>query len=78
MFQSLCARFFGVYQAGAEYASSRISKKQPEVVTRAAIFLLDICARTDKTEAEAKPLIEQGWQYVTTTPQDVMLFRKRK
>jgi hypothetical protein len=28
--------------------------------------------------AEAIPLIEQGWQYVASTPQGIMLFRKRK
>jgi len=31
-----------------------------------------------RTEAEAKPLIETGFQFVVTTPEGYMLFRKRK
>lgn len=31
-----------------------------------------------KDEKEAGELIEQGWQYVVTTPQGIMLFRKAK
>jgi hypothetical protein len=31
-----------------------------------------------RSEAEAKPLIETGFQFVLTTPEDYMLFRKRK
>lgn len=31
-----------------------------------------------KIDKEAQPLIEQGFDYVATTPQGVMLFRKRK
>ena len=33
---------------------------------------------TAKNEAEAHPLIEKSFEYVATTPQGVMLFRKRK
>ena len=33
---------------------------------------------TAKTTKEAKELLEAGFEYVFTTPQDVMLFRKRK
>ena len=33
---------------------------------------------TAKDDKEAQPLIEQGFNYVATTPQGVMLFRKRK
>ena len=32
-------------------------------------------ARDDK---EAGELIDNGWQYICTTPQNVMMFRKRK
>jgi hypothetical protein len=31
-----------------------------------------------KDEKEAGDLIDQGFQYVCTTPQNIMLFRKRK
>jgi integrase len=34
--------------------------------------------RSARTEAEAKPLIETGFQFVVTTPEGYMLFRKRK
>jgi len=33
---------------------------------------------TAKTTKEAKQLIDDGFEYVCTTPEDVMLFRKRK
>ncbi|MBN1784204.1 MAG: site-specific integrase [Candidatus Bathyarchaeota archaeon] len=33
---------------------------------------------TAKTTQEAKELLEAGFEYICTTPQDVMLFRKRK
>jgi hypothetical protein len=31
-----------------------------------------------KDEKEAGELIDNGWTYVLTTPQNVMMFRKRK
>jgi hypothetical protein len=31
-----------------------------------------------RDEKEAGDLIDQGFQYVCTTPQDMMMFRKRK
>ena len=33
---------------------------------------------TAKTAEEASKLIEAGFEYVCTTPEDLMLFRKRK
>ncbi|MCJ7613800.1 site-specific integrase [Candidatus Bathyarchaeota archaeon] len=33
---------------------------------------------TAQTTKEAKELVEAGFEYICTTPQDVMLFRKRK
>jgi integrase len=33
---------------------------------------------TAKTTEEAKEVVEAGFEYICTTPQDVMLFRKRK
>ena len=33
---------------------------------------------TAKDEKEAGKLIEDGWTYVCTTPQEIILFRKRK
>ena len=33
---------------------------------------------TAKTTEEVKKLIETGFEYVCTTPEDLMLFRKRK
>jgi len=33
---------------------------------------------TAKTSEEAKKLVEDGFDYVCTTPEDLMLFRKRK
>jgi hypothetical protein len=33
---------------------------------------------TAKDEKEAGSLIDQGFTYVCTTPQDIMMFRKRK
>jgi hypothetical protein len=33
---------------------------------------------TAKTAEEAKNLVESGFEYVCTTPEEVMLFRKRK
>jgi hypothetical protein len=31
-----------------------------------------------KTDEEARKLLEDGFEYVCTTPKDTMLFRKRK
>ena len=31
-----------------------------------------------RNEKEAGKLIDEGWTYVCTTPQDIMIFRKRK
>jgi integrase len=33
---------------------------------------------TAKDEKEAGKLIDNGWTYVLTTPQNIMMFRKRK
>jgi len=33
---------------------------------------------TAKTATEAKDLVESGFEYVCTTPEEVMVFRKRK
>ena len=33
---------------------------------------------TAKNEKEAGRLLEEGWDYVLTTPQDIMMFRRRK
>jgi len=33
---------------------------------------------TAKTAGEAKHLVESGFEFVCTTPENVMLFRKRK
>jgi len=33
---------------------------------------------TARNEKEAGKLIEEGWTYVCTTPQDIMMFRRRK
>jgi hypothetical protein len=33
---------------------------------------------TAKATAEAKDLVESGFEYVCTTPENLMLFRKRK
>lgn len=33
---------------------------------------------TAKTAEEASKLVEAGFEYVCTTPEDLMLFRKRK
>jgi hypothetical protein len=33
---------------------------------------------TAKTSEEAKSLVESGFEYVCTTPEHLMLFRKRK
>jgi hypothetical protein len=33
---------------------------------------------TAKTATEAKDLVESGFEYVCTTPEELMLFRKRK
>ena len=33
---------------------------------------------TAKTTEEAKQLVEAGFEYVCTTPENIMLFRKRK
>jgi hypothetical protein len=35
-------------------------------------------AATAKTTSEAESLVKAGFEYICTTPQDVMLFRKRK
>lgn len=34
--------------------------------------------KSAKSKAEAEPLIEAGYQFVVTTPEGYMLFRKRK
>jgi hypothetical protein len=31
-----------------------------------------------KDEKETGELIDNGWQYICTTPQNIMMFRKRK
>jgi hypothetical protein len=33
---------------------------------------------TAKTTKEAEKLVEDGFEYVCTTPEDIMLFRKRR
>ena len=38
----------------------------------------EFVAKAAKTKAEAQPLVEAGYQYVVTTPEGYMLFRKRK
>jgi len=38
----------------------------------------DYHSATAKTTKKAEQLVEAGFEYVCTTPQDVMLFRKRK
>jgi integrase/recombinase XerD len=38
----------------------------------------DYNSATAKTTKEAESLVEAGFEYICTTPQDVMLFRKRK
>ena len=38
----------------------------------------DYHSATAKTTEKAEQLVEAGFEYVCTTPQDVMLFRKRK
>lgn len=38
----------------------------------------DYHSATAKTAEEAKKLVETGFEYVCTTPEDLMLFRKRK
>ena len=38
----------------------------------------DYYSAVAKTTKEARGLIDTGFEYVCTTPQDVMLFRKRK
>jgi hypothetical protein len=38
----------------------------------------DFYSATAKTSNEAKELIESGFEYVCTTPDNIMLFRKRK
>ncbi|MCL6579746.1 MAG: hypothetical protein K6T73_10280 [Candidatus Bathyarchaeota archaeon] len=38
----------------------------------------DFYCATAKTSNEAKELIESGFEYVCTTPENIMLFRKRK
>jgi integrase len=38
----------------------------------------DYHSATAKTTDKAEQLVEAGFEYVCTTPQDVMLFRKRK
>ena len=35
-------------------------------------------SKTAKTTKEAAELVKSGFEYICTTPQDVMLFRKRK
>jgi len=38
----------------------------------------DSTSKTAKTIKEAGELVEAGFEYVYTTPQNIMLFRKRK
>lgn len=38
----------------------------------------DYYSATAKTTKEAKDLVENGFEYVCTTPENMMLFRKRK
>ena len=38
----------------------------------------DFTCKVAKTAEEAEPLIEAGFEYVCTTPEGLMLFRKRK
>jgi len=38
----------------------------------------DYHVKTAKNQSEATPLIEEGYQYVCTTPDQIMIFRKRK
>jgi hypothetical protein len=38
----------------------------------------DFTCRVVKDAEEAKALVEVGFEYVCTTPQDTMLFKKRK
>jgi len=38
----------------------------------------DFISRGTKSTKGARALIEAGFQYICTTPMDVMLFRKRK
>ena len=38
----------------------------------------EYACRATKDDKEATDLIEHGFQYVTTTPNGLMLFRKRK
>jgi hypothetical protein len=38
----------------------------------------DYYSATAKTATEAKDLVESGFEYVCTTPEELMLFRKRK
>ena len=38
----------------------------------------DYYSATAKTAMEAKDLVESGFEYVCTTPEELMLFRKRK
>jgi hypothetical protein len=38
----------------------------------------DFIVKAAKNKSEAEPLLEAGYQYVVTTPEGYMLFRKRK
>jgi integrase/recombinase XerD len=49
------------------------------IYTQLVIFESDeYNSSTAKTTKEAEELVESGFEYICTTPQDVMLFRKRK
>jgi hypothetical protein len=38
----------------------------------------DYYGSTAKTSDEAKKLVEDGFEYVCTTPENIIIFRKRK
>jgi hypothetical protein len=38
----------------------------------------EFTVKAAKNEKDATPLIEAGYQYIATTPEGIMLFRKRK
>lgn len=48
------------------------------IVVTLAMLPFAIDSETAKTTEEAKNLIDSGFEYLCTTPENVMLFRKRK
>lgn len=38
----------------------------------------DYHSATARTTEEAQKLVEEGFEFICTTPEDIMLFRKRK